>query len=457
MPKYCSVPNCRNDSESGDERKSFYKLPLHDPIRLQQWLRSMRRENYTPTRHQYICHEHFDPSCFKMRCGVRCLESDAVPTFFQEVEKRKAADHSERPPKRARTSGGQSLATLEDSSVASDAVEMESACHTVHLYEAVADSSQQGETCPVDPSLVRMYHSSTQAEPSSAVEDHKTGSSFPLTFFKTVGNCLDSDGGTGFVLMSECLAGEGQEELLNGIAAAILTQGHGLLVKGATLGGQGDAWLTLCVGGLGSAMEESCSEPEGQETQVLAYVESVPSLFPDEITSQLMFVPETVLSSALSSEPITSTVPIVSKHAAPSKTPAAAAEERPQMDTDGCEGDDELSDEDSIEWQDHQLEEHSYYKSSLSKEQLEVIVVELKKKVKILQQRHRLHLDKLVDLENTVSHLRQSNLLNEERLKLLERAYMQTELPASDAEETVAIIYEENDAAYLYAPLNEEM
>lgn len=34
---------------------------------------------------------------------------------------------------------------------------------------------------------------------------------------------------------------------------------------------------------------------------------------------------------------------------------------------------------------------------------------------------------------------------------------MQTDVPASDVEETVAIIYEENDAAYLYAPLNEEM
>lgn len=70
----------------GSVRVLRFRLPLHDPVRLQQWLRSTRRENYTPNRHQYICHEHFDPSCFKMRCGERCLESDAVPTFFQEVE-----------------------------------------------------------------------------------------------------------------------------------------------------------------------------------------------------------------------------------------------------------------------------------------------------------------------------------------------------------------------------------
>lgn len=47
-------------------------------------------------------------------------------------------------------------------------------------------------------------------------------------------------------------------------------------------------------------------------------------------------------------------------------------------------------------------------------------MVQLKRKVKSLEQRHRLHLDKLVDLESTVYQLRQTNLLNEERLKLLE-------------------------------------
>lgn len=48
-------------------------------------------------------------------------------------------------------------------------------------------------------------------------------------------------------------------------------------------------------------------------------------------------------------------------------------------------------------------------------------MVELQKKVKVLQQRHRRHLEKLLGLENTVSQLRQNNLLNEERLQLLER------------------------------------
>ena len=46
---------------------------------------------------------------------------------------------------------------------------------------------------------------------------------------------------------------------------------------------------------------------------------------------------------------------------------------------------------------------------------------ELQRKVTVLQQRHRRHLDKLLGLESTVSQLRQDNLLHEERLQLLEK------------------------------------
>lgn len=62
------------------------RFPLHDPARLQQWLKNMGREGWTPSRHQHICHEHFTPSCFTMRWGIRYLASDAVPTIFQLSE-----------------------------------------------------------------------------------------------------------------------------------------------------------------------------------------------------------------------------------------------------------------------------------------------------------------------------------------------------------------------------------
>ncbi|KAM9259197.1 THAP domain-containing protein 8 [Morus bassanus] len=42
----------------------------------------MRRENWVPTRHQHLCSDHFEPSCFQYRWGVRYLRPDAVPTIF---------------------------------------------------------------------------------------------------------------------------------------------------------------------------------------------------------------------------------------------------------------------------------------------------------------------------------------------------------------------------------------
>lgn len=68
-------------------RSSLYsRFPLQDTARLHLWLRNIGRENWTPSRHQYICHEHFSPSCFKVRWGIRYLENDAVPTVFLEAE-----------------------------------------------------------------------------------------------------------------------------------------------------------------------------------------------------------------------------------------------------------------------------------------------------------------------------------------------------------------------------------
>ncbi|XP_068580784.1 THAP domain-containing protein 5-like [Cebidichthys violaceus] len=417
MPKYCSAPNCKNDSGNGSDRKSFYKFPLQDPVRLQQWLSNMRRGSWTPSRHQYICHEHFAPSCFKVRWGIRYLESDAVPTVFQEAEKRKAADPSERAPKRLRATGDQSVTESGDGTLAVDAAETESeATHTVHLYEITVDPTQQGETG-------RLEASDAGESDLASVNEFKTGQSFPFTLLQTV-NALSNSGEV--VLMSECPAGEGQDELLNGITAAIFTQGHGLVSE-----------------------DVSSAAEEAHETQVIAYFETIPNVFPGEAVAQLNVCPDTVLSSALSSKPITSTLPIVSKHTPPSPTSLVLTVEK--LDTEDGEGDDGTEEEDDGA---ERLEEHCYHKSSLSKEQLEAIVAELQKKVKVLQQRHRRHLEKLLGLENTVSQLRQSNLLNEERLQLLERAYIQTSAAVSDAGGTVTIIYEEDDdAAYLYTPL----
>ncbi|XP_076002724.1 THAP domain-containing protein 5-like [Genypterus blacodes] len=442
MPKYCSVPNCRNDSGTGGDRRSFYKFPLSDPARLQLWLRNMGRESWVPSRHQYICHEHFTPSCFKVRWGIRYLESDAVPTVFQGAEKRRAADHSEDECKRLRDD--QSLETSGDGTAAVDGVEVENTLHTVHLYEITVDASQQGEAVLMDLSHAGEPAASLQEDASmaSSVDGPDGEDSFPLAVFHDVSG-LDGGENTEVVVMSE-----GQDELVNELTAAFLSHGSGLLMNESPLSHTEAAVASLHVQDLPCGAEEL-----GQRrTQVIAYFKTVPDVLPTEPSPRFAFSPDTVLSSALSATPITSTVPIVSKHLPPSPASLVLTVER--LDADNVEGDDGELEEEDGEQLEQQLEEHCYHKNSLSKEQLEAIVSELQKKVKVLQQRHRRHLEKLLGLENTVSQLRQNNLLNEERLQLLERAYIQTSGGVSEACETVAIIYEEDNAAFLYTPLS---
>ena len=62
------------------------RFPLHDPERLQQWLRNMGRVGWTPSPHQYVCHQHFTESCFRVSLGTRSLEDAAVPTVFRSSE-----------------------------------------------------------------------------------------------------------------------------------------------------------------------------------------------------------------------------------------------------------------------------------------------------------------------------------------------------------------------------------
>ncbi|XP_068103969.1 uncharacterized protein [Hyperolius riggenbachi] len=79
MPKSCAAPECKRTEGA---RESYYKFPLHDKVRLKQWLTNMDVENFFPTKNQYLCSKHFKPSCFQARWGLRYLKHDAVPTVF---------------------------------------------------------------------------------------------------------------------------------------------------------------------------------------------------------------------------------------------------------------------------------------------------------------------------------------------------------------------------------------
>ncbi|XP_054910751.1 THAP domain-containing protein 5-like [Poeciliopsis prolifica] len=89
MPRYCAEKLCRNrggTSSKQDKKISFYPFPLQDKTRLQTWVDNMRRGEWTPSRHQYLCSEHFTEDCFDIRWGIRYLKNTAIPTLFPSIE-----------------------------------------------------------------------------------------------------------------------------------------------------------------------------------------------------------------------------------------------------------------------------------------------------------------------------------------------------------------------------------
>ncbi|NXT50662.1 THAP5 protein, partial [Pluvianellus socialis] len=57
-------------------------FPLHDKERLEKWLRNMKRDAWTPSKHQLLCSDHFTPDSLDVRWGIRYLKHNAVPTIF---------------------------------------------------------------------------------------------------------------------------------------------------------------------------------------------------------------------------------------------------------------------------------------------------------------------------------------------------------------------------------------
>ncbi|NXK59381.1 THAP5 protein, partial [Sylvietta virens] len=61
-------------------------FPLHDKERLEKWLRNMKRDSWTPSKHQLLCSDHFTPDSLDVRWGIRYLKNTAVPTIFSSPD-----------------------------------------------------------------------------------------------------------------------------------------------------------------------------------------------------------------------------------------------------------------------------------------------------------------------------------------------------------------------------------
>lgn len=83
---YTDSPPLKPRIVSNQPFTSPQRFPLHDKSRLQRWVDNMKREEWTPSRHQYLCSEHFTEDCFDIRWGIRYLKNTAIPTIFPSTE-----------------------------------------------------------------------------------------------------------------------------------------------------------------------------------------------------------------------------------------------------------------------------------------------------------------------------------------------------------------------------------
>ncbi|XP_029475864.1 THAP domain-containing protein 5-like isoform X2 [Rhinatrema bivittatum] len=470
MPKYCTAPYCLSSVGKRKQQKqpalhskrcSFYKFPLHDKERLQQWLANMKQEQWMPSRHQHLCSEHFTPSCFEWKWGVRYLKPDAVPTIFPFLDtglKRKNGARAKPGIHKKfirESSIGQPLTgpqpetadtVLETNPPDSVALGINPCVPSAPIYvqakppwlndldaTRISSSKVGGVSLVPVMQIVEPFQDSslylaaepkyvTAVEPAGVLEDEPISDTVvekraclpTLLLHNTVVPALAEAVEQFPAALSfpgepaRCTASLIPTNLP--VLAAVFEQDDvsepGALIENVSV----NPFVETDLAALASVQVSS--------TQMVAYFETVPTatMISSCHTASLtpcISPPETVLSSAITM-PIVSTVPIVSSHAAvatalPSELLSIAAKET-GMDSGKA----------LLDHLEEQPEEHKYNSNNLTTEQLISVVISLQKKVKVLQQRHRRHCSKLETMEGIVEQLRKENLVSEEKLKLLE-------------------------------------
>ena len=72
MPNYCVAVGCKNMAKKGSEY-SFHRFPHQNPNLLKKWVHAIRRKQWKPTKHSFICSDHFHESCFVIRPGAEAI------------------------------------------------------------------------------------------------------------------------------------------------------------------------------------------------------------------------------------------------------------------------------------------------------------------------------------------------------------------------------------------------
>ncbi|XP_077311946.1 THAP domain-containing protein 5-like isoform X1 [Lithobates pipiens] len=445
MPKSCVASECRR---SEGARESYYKFPLHDKVRLKQWLANMNVENFFPSKNQYLCSKHFKPSCFQVRWGVRYLKHDAVPTIFSSGGVSNKA-HA------AKTRTLNSVPSISNELCMSS---------ISHLGNNEAQPLAETLTFTLNPSFAgQMSMNGTQvlvADPDALATPTTVVGAVnlvPLVHFVESfdGLSLAFAPPQGFTSVALPIAVTDQQQthempLIEPIT--ILSEEH---IASATLqrefynsqvlqsvGVEDPTFIE--VSNNGALVVENLSiepffeaglptpEPVTMSSEdVISYLETMQTatVGPTLAAGPLPPLPpssETVLSTSIT-RPIPSTVPIVSEH----REEVITSDVTKQICINPTRTPDGLSE-------------------TLTTGELVSVVVNLQKKVSDLQQRHQKHCSKLEVMEGVVEQLKNENLISEEQLNFLELAGLNSTSAATEDGDTIAIVCQEESQPLMY-------
>ena len=98
-----------------DPNVSFHRFSHKNPERLRKWIQAIRRQDWLPTKHSYICRKHFTESSFVIRPGKdsRRLNEHAIPSLFPSFPEHLQKSHVKRKSPRKRKVVKQATPSIE--------------------------------------------------------------------------------------------------------------------------------------------------------------------------------------------------------------------------------------------------------------------------------------------------------------------------------------------------------
>ncbi|XP_042301056.1 THAP domain-containing protein 5 [Sceloporus undulatus] len=410
MPRYCAATCCRNragQSARDQRRLSFYPFPLHDKERLEKWLRNMKRDSWTPSKHQVLCSDHFTPDSLDVRWGIRYLKTTAVPTIFSSSDnqekglfKKKMEDIQDA--NTSLTNVSCKLCSPKRNTITEESLYKKSPCiisamssgqerllqNTIKVESDVTDpyNSVRQKVKQEDSVLIAAdFHDSRSPENSNCVEKLVNGATTILqSSVHALHSCLEPD--------SDSKATVLQATHLEHLDAFLEFNNMAVPVNELS-SDQLDCHLAGC----------SVEVQEMNENSLLLHTVS-------KALEQFGGSKESVITIIVPSE--ASSAPLLLEG---SLIPAEHEFVNIQAEQSACIT--------SCSSTDVLQTEHSYCRQDTDQEQLWQKIAKLHSKIALLEVQERKTLNRLKSLEVLIGKLKQENLLSEEKLKIVENCF----------------------------------